>query len=166
MPEITHERLAAIRARLAAATPGPWKHDPGLAWNSPDAPGGAAQGHEFVYAPGSLDTGYGVIALTGVYGKHPQSEPDAALIAHARTDLEDLLEAAAVLCHARAIAERQRYLLKPDESTRWCRDGCPVCADRKWHVQSSGGVLRELCELLLSGPSTRYSDSTPEPGRD
>lgn len=142
MPEITHERLAAIRARLAAATPGPWKHDPGLAWNSPDA-------------PGSLDTGHGVIALTGAYGQHPQSEPDAELIAHARTDLEDLLDAAAVLCHARAIAERQRHLLKPEQSTRWCRDGCPVCADRKWYVQSSGAALWALGDLLLSGQPGR-----------
>jgi hypothetical protein len=84
---------------------------------------------------------------------------------HARTDLGDLLDAAAVLCHARAVAERERYVLRPEQSTRWCRDGCPVCADPKWYARSPGGVLRELCELLLSGQPSRYSDSTPGGGR-
>jgi hypothetical protein len=105
MPEITHERIAAIRARL-----------------------------------------------DGAHAQPPQSDPSAALLA---IDLEDLLDAAAVLCHARAIAERQRHLLKPEESTRWCRDGCPVCADRKWYVQSSGAALWALCDLLLSGQAGR-----------
>ncbi|WP_330438793.1 hypothetical protein OHB44_27880 [Micromonospora sp. NBC_00821] len=77
--------LEAIRARAAAATPGPWLTDPNSAWRR------CHEAHEYVYASDPTDRN-GVIALTGIKGEHVRNGPDATFIAHARTDVTDLCD--------------------------------------------------------------------------
>lgn len=78
----------AIKARLAAATPGEWWHDPRKCYR-PGSNGAAAiswgSESEAVFV-GRHHT----IAITGP-GDDPQSMADAALIAHAPTDLAALV---------------------------------------------------------------------------
>ena len=76
--------LDAIRARLAKATPGPWKYDATKCWH-PGRMGATAvsTAQEAVF---SGDGPRPCVALTGE-ADDPQSMADATLIAHAPTDL-------------------------------------------------------------------------------
>lgn len=83
----TADRLAAITARAAAATPGPWRSGHPAAWRD--------HAHHFV-ATNHVPGGFGVIALTGradldVDG-HARPRRDAAFIAAAREDIPWLVE--------------------------------------------------------------------------
>lgn len=78
--------LDEIRARAAAATRGPWRHDPTSAWR-PTCGEGL---HEYVWADSATD-GYPVVAMTGHKGEHPRTPADAAFIAAARQDVDTLL---------------------------------------------------------------------------
>lgn len=78
-------RLRAEEAEALAATPGPWRYNPGKQWFTIEdkavrdaAARAGAQGEEFVGA-GPLDATIGV-AATGP-ADHPQSMADARLIA-------------------------------------------------------------------------------------
>ena len=96
----TEDRRAKIRARLADATPGPWRHNPGKEWhldtrNMVLARMGyrVAGGLEFVGAgpdDGRNETTLGV-ATTGP-ADEPQAMADAELIAHSPADLTWLLD--------------------------------------------------------------------------
>lgn len=69
------KRLAEIRARVEAATPGPWKGDTG---QHPPYP-------QVVRAPVPVN------AMTDVVATVTRFQGDQAFIAHARTDVPDLL---------------------------------------------------------------------------
>ncbi|GLZ36243.1 hypothetical protein Lesp02_84300 [Lentzea sp. NBRC 105346] len=80
------ERLAAIRARLAAATAGPWRvAPPDYGWTGPDG-----RPHEFVHVL-DVDGRPSPVALTGPKHVDEQSRHDAEFIAAARADLPWLL---------------------------------------------------------------------------
>lgn len=123
--------LDAIRARAAAATPGPW-------WAATDEVGFCLndQPHAFVYTP-SGDS-HDVIALTGMIGEHHASHPDAEFIAAARADVPALL------------AEVDRL--------RFERDALAADADRA--IGQIERLLRELTEqrhFALSQPGEAVS---------
>lgn len=113
---MTDERpnLTAIRARADAASPGPWHADH-------DEFGCTVMGDFGWEAPGTFE--YGVDS--------EQGKADAEFVAHARTDVPDLLaEVETWRGIADSLAERLR--LHAGDATLYCTvgDGCPVCADR------------------------------------
>ena len=85
-PDPTAERLAEIRDRADAASPGPWHYDPEEAFRF----GGCD--HVFVESPMAGRTG--MVALTGCgepAHEQPRTRPNAAFIAHSRDDVAFLL---------------------------------------------------------------------------
>lgn len=95
MTNLTPEHLAEIKARLEAATPGPW----------------------FVSSDDGCTVSYACVALARMSGSHPVDAANAALIAHAPTDIAALL---AALAERDAEVARLRNLLL-DEGL------CPDC---------------------------------------
>lgn len=81
--------LEAIRARKDAATPGPWKR-----WDDGVDNEVSARIGSIVEAPGRTADGRvkRIASVTDWLGG-PQQRADAEFIAHARTDIPDLLEA-------------------------------------------------------------------------
>lgn len=84
---MTEQRRNEIRARLEAATPGPWNYDPRVgcvAVYSGEKRNCLATDEPFIYyKPG--------VRVRDGWETDPQHRSDAALIAHAPTDLADLL---------------------------------------------------------------------------
>ncbi len=66
--------IASIKARLEAATPGPW------------------QVVEMEWAGGRVEYGVGPVDAEGIPTCTPLTEADAEFIAHARDDIPELLE--------------------------------------------------------------------------
>ena len=80
------EDRAAIRARLAAATPGPWR----IARSRGGVPWIDAGEYDEVLAPADVDC---MAYCYGGTSRIEMSDADAEFIAHARTDVADLLDA-------------------------------------------------------------------------
>lgn len=100
---ITPDRLTAIRARLAQATPGPWEADgPQL---DDDAEQGVAVIAVHPDVPKGMTPTRGMVAWVGEYGANfglPEvRRANADLIAHAPEDLRDLLAALDAVTQAR-----------------------------------------------------------------
>lgn len=113
---MTPERVAEIKARCAAATPGPWE---------------ATDNHFVVPGVGavSFDTDN---PFTG------DSSNDTAFVAAVRTDLPDLLEAyAALLAEYRAYEEAARHELTcgDDGFSHYCGN-CGRTIDRNDNLRS------------------------------
>lgn len=89
MAGLSEERLAEIRKRVDAATPGPWEHDldPDSDWFK------TTMGCGSVYTMGEDVMGGNIAAPNG--DCYPRSgyapKEDMSFIAHARTDVPDLL---------------------------------------------------------------------------
>ncbi|MGH3862308.1 hypothetical protein [Actinokineospora sp.] len=86
------DRLAAITARAAAATPGPWRSSHPTAWRDD-----AGHAHHFVATARPTEDGFDIVALTGradldPIGEHARTRLDAAFIAAAREDVPWLVE--------------------------------------------------------------------------
>jgi len=97
---VPDETIAAIEARLNAATPGPWHYDPTKCWRAGSSgamPIRWGESQEAVFSP--TPDGAPTIALTGP-ANDPQSMADADLIAHAPEDLRVLLAEARRLTDA------------------------------------------------------------------
>lgn len=124
MSAMNAERIAEIRGRLGAATPGPW--DPAT-WNNYDDGGWAAVGphHEC-----SDEDGCG--CADEDHDTRKRADRDAAFIAHAPADLADALDA---LEELRALLRRLEWVGHVD------RERCYVCNAAKWHGHA------ESCEL-------------------
>lgn len=115
---LTDERLAAIEARCAAATPGPWTYRRGRAWyrgdgagrvwtdDEPAAEGRVASDVDDFVGPG-IDTGCGCCQGSHLF----ESGPDGYFIAAARADVPDLV----------AEVRRLQELVGADVPTAWTR---------------------------------------------
>ena len=81
---MTPERLAGIKARCETATPGPWVHEV----TSDDQRVGPCAGHEDPWDGGGPIVRAPVVRA---WRKDPGMLQDFAFIAHARTDVPDLV---------------------------------------------------------------------------
>ncbi|MFB7548541.1 hypothetical protein [Streptomyces sp. NPDC056154] len=121
MPEQT-TRLAEIEARAAAATPGPWQNDQAeIHQGMPDAP----------------DIWVAWIGEALDIDDQPQSNNNAAFIAHAREDIPYLLDRVAEL-EAKLAAIRHLHKDSP-------MGPCPVCFDGDDHVAGGDGLVPYPC---------------------
>lgn len=105
---ITKERLAEIKARAEAATPGPWEP---FEWYHSDDGGWAAVGPHHVDVDGYEPDEPGSLI-------HERATLDAAFISAARTDVPDLV----------AEVERLRELISDIEAGADGDGDCPWCA--------------------------------------
>jgi len=124
---MTPERLEAITARANAATKGPWNHDPNSAWRIY----GCEQAHEYVWADSEGDE-FPCVAMTGIKGQHPRSPRDAEFIAHARTDVPELVAEVERLSQAETEwAAYRKALVELHEFDELVFGGfiCPRCTD-------------------------------------
>lgn len=115
---MTKDDLAAIRARVEAATKGPWK------LGDPD--------HPDLYTYDWPENGEGVIA-SGDYGAFYGNLADGEFCAHARTDVPKLL----------AIAEAAMAL--PDSRIR---DECQYCGSDNGHASDCPWLALEKAVAL------------------
>lgn len=148
-------RLRDEEAEALAATPGPWRYNPGKQWLQIEnkalrdaAARAGVQGEEFVGA-GPLDATVGV-AATGP-ADHPQSMADARFIA--RHDPSRVLRE---LAAKRAILARYVDALDVhSESESRATDDRYSWGWATWYVEALGPVVRQLALPYSDHPDFR-----------
>lgn len=137
-------RLAAITARAAAATPGPWRSSHPTAWHDD-----AGHAHHFVSTARPAEGGFDIVALTGRADLHPIGELDrtrldAAFIAAAREDIPWLVEQ---LADALADADwlREQYGKTVAACPEPTTDGH---GDPSWRIEDTNGLGLDVAAYL------------------
>ena len=133
MSEMTPDRLAEIKARVEAATPGPWRSE----YSGATGP---------VVMDDEARTALDHIARC----PHFRSHSDAEFIAHARTDIPDLL---AEVKRLRALGDRLAATV-----SLLLYDAHPVYGSTAtWHGGIGGQALTPVCCIIDGPPGSEWA---------